>query len=198
MIAILKRHVMKHKEKFRFYDSITGMSKILRRYFVMNSFDGALTIFGFLLGSFAAQLQDAQLIITIGLSTAVAVGVSGFTGALLTEKAEREREVKSMEKALQKDLSNTDYKRAYDFASATAALVDGASPILAALVLLIPFFILPAADAYLYSFGLALVLFFGLGIFLGTISKENIIMTGIKLLAAGIFSMIVILLLGIA
>jgi predicted membrane protein (TIGR00267 family) len=198
IVAIYNKHVKKHHDKLKFYDSITGMSKILRRYFVMNSFDGALTIFGLLLGVYAAGVDDSQLIIALGLSTALAVGVSGLTGALLTEKAEREREIKSMEKALHKSLDDTDYKRGHDFASIFAGLVDGFSPILASLVLLSPFFIMPAGEAYPYAFSLGLVVFFALGMFLGKISKENVFTTGLKLLLAGIFCMAAILLLGAA
>lgn len=196
MLSVLKAQVRKHKERFRFYDSVTGMSKILRRYFVMNSFDGALTIFGFLLGSFVAQVTDTALIIAIGLSTAIAIGVSGLTGALLTEKAEREKELKAMEKALHRNLDDTDYKKAYDSATILAAVVDGISPLLAALLLLSPFVFIEAGQAYYYSFALALLVFFGLGVFLGNISKENLVITGLKLVAAGLFSMAVILLLG--
>lgn len=195
LISIIRRHLRKHHEKLRFYDSITGMSKILRRYFVMNSFDGALTIFGLLLGVYAADVQDSVLIIALGLSTALAVGVSGMTGAMLTEKAERQREIKSMENALQRNLDDTDYKRAYDFASFLAGAVDGISPILASLVLLSPFFLLPAVDAYPYAFGLGLAVFFGLGMFLGRISHESMFATGVKLLVAGLFCMAAILLL---
>ena len=159
----------------------------------MNSFDGALTTFGFLLGSFAAGVDDASLIVHIGLATAIAIGFSGLTGALMTERAERTREVHSMEKALHRKLDNTDYKRAYDFASIMAALVDGASPLIASLVLLSPFFFLDISSAYYLSFSLALCVFLALGAFLGRISKENVITTALKLLFAGLLCMVIIL-----
>ena len=196
MIGIIKSQIRKHAEKFRFYDAVTGMSKILRRYFVMNSFDGALTIFGFLLGSFAAGVYDSDLVITIGLSTSIAIGLSGLSGALFTEKAERDRELKSMEKALQRDLDGSEYQKAYSAATFFAAFVDALSPLIAALVLISPFFFVEAAQAYYYSFGLALLIFFGLGAFLGHISKDSLIITGFKMLAAGLISMLLILILG--
>ena len=191
MLGFFKRHA----EKLRYYDTVTGMSKILRRYFVMNSFDGALTIFGLLLGSFAADIRDSHLILSIGLSTAVAIGFSGLTGALMTERAERLSEVRSMERALHRKLDNTDYKRAYEFASVVTGIVDGVSPILAATVLLSPFLFLPIPDAYFYSFGLALVIFFSLGMYLGRISREHLLLTGTRFLLAGVICMIVILVL---
>jgi predicted membrane protein (TIGR00267 family) len=188
----------KERERLRYYDTVTGMNKILRRYFVMNSFDGALTIFGLLLGSFAAHVTDPLLIIKIGISTAVAIGFSGLTGALMTERAERTREVKSMERALNRRLDNTDYKKAYDFATVITAVVDGTSPVLASLVLLSPFFFIALPDAYYYAFGLSLAVFFTLGVYLGGISKEHLITTGLKFLGAGLLCMIVILILDAA
>ena len=188
----------KTKERFKLYDSITNMGEILRRYFVMNSFDGALTIFGLLLGSFVTGVDDPELLIFIGLSTSIAIGFSGLAGALLTEKAEREREIKSMEKALHRKLDDTEYKRAYDSASILAGLVDGLSPVIASLFLLSPFFFLNIADAYYVSFALAIAVFFGLGAFLGKISKENVFLTGIKLVLAGLLCMFIIFLIGVA
>jgi predicted membrane protein (TIGR00267 family) len=182
-------------EKLRYYDAITGMNKILRRYFVMNSFDGALTMFGLLLASFAAGVEDPLLIVKIGMGTAVAIGFSGLTGALLTERAERLREIKNMERALHRKLDNTDYKRAYDFAALITAAVDGLSPLLVAVVLLSPFLLVPLPEAYYYAFSLALVFFFLLGAFLGEVSRQNLVVTGMKFLAAGVLCMAVILLL---
>lgn len=167
MFAFLRQHT----ERLRYYDAITGMSKIVRRYFVMNSFDGALTIFGLLLGSFAAGVADSLLIVKIGMGTAIAIGFSGLTGALLTERAERLREVKKMELALHRRLDNTDYKKAYDFATLITALVDGLSPLLVASILLSPFLFIQLPHAYYYAFGFALTFFFLLGAFLGEVSK---------------------------
>jgi predicted membrane protein (TIGR00267 family) len=184
-----------HFDRIRYFDSITGMSKILRRYFVMNAFDGALTIFGMLLGSFAVGVDNANLIVKIGLSTSVAIGFSGLTGALMTERAERTRELKSMERALHRRLDNTDYKSAYEMASIITACVDGLSPLLAAIVLLCPFLIMPIQGAYYLSFGLALGIFFLLGIFLGEVSREHVLRSGLYFLFAGLLCMAVILLL---
>lgn len=184
----------KHADKLRYYDAVTGMSKITRRYFVMNSFDGALTMFGLLLGSYSANVQDPLLIIHIGLGTSIAISFSGLTGAFMTERAERAREIRAMERALHRKLDNTDYKKAYEFASFITGVVDGASPLLAALVLLSPFLLFPLPDAYYMSFGLALGVFFFLGTYLGRISRESLVLNGLRFLGAGILCLIVILL----
>jgi len=189
-------------KKFDYYDKITGMSEIGRRYFVINSFDGALTILGVLLGSYFAGLTNPSLIVTVGIGASVAIGVSGLWGAFLTEKAEREREIKELEKVLHRKLEKTDIKKAHDFATIMIALIDSLSPFFVSLFILIPFFLLlldqtiyPTNIAYYFSFALSILVFFLLGVFLGKISKKNIILTGLKMVSAGIACIIIISLL---
>ncbi|MFH1393687.1 MAG: hypothetical protein ABII71_05275 [Candidatus Micrarchaeota archaeon] len=195
---MLGTFIQKQREKFKYYDSITGMSEILRRYFVMNAFDGALTILGVLLGSFIADIDNPVFVLKIGIATSIAVGISGLTGAMFAERAERKREIRAMEDALHRKLDNTEMKAAYDTASTLIALVDGISPLLASMFILLPFFFFSVADvhlAYQVSMCLALVVFFLLGMFLGRISKESLFFTGIKLVMAGLVCMLFIFLL---
>ena len=177
------------------------MSKILRRYFVLNSFDGALTIFGVLIGTYVLDTTDPITVIKLGLATTIAVGVSGIWGSFFTEMAERKRELREIEKAVHRKLDNSEIKEAYDFASVVTALVDGASPFFAALFVLAPFFLVPLVldiqTAYYASFALSMIVFFLLGAFLGKLSDESMWKTGLKLVGAGIVALIVISMLGV-
>jgi predicted membrane protein (TIGR00267 family) len=69
------------------------------------------------------------------------------------------------------------------------AAVDGLSPFLAALLVVLPFFfapLLPSVDyAYYASVVMAMISLFGLGIYLGSISREQVILSGIKTTIAG-------------
>lgn len=192
MLGILRKHV----ERFHYYDRITKMSSILRRYFVMNAFDGALTIFGVLIGAYFANLHDTSSIVKLGLATAIAVGVSGFTGTFFTERAERKKELRKLEAVIQRKLDKTEIHRAYHYASIITAIVDGTSPLIASLIILSPFLIsfvnVPIQMLYYTSFGLAIISFFLLGAFLGKISHENILLTGLKLVIAGLLCLTVI------
>ncbi|MEM4810310.1 MAG: hypothetical protein QXS92_00145, partial [Thermofilum sp.] len=85
----------------------TDFPKIARRYFAMNFFDGLLTMLGFVAGYYLAGGRNPALIVSAGLAASAAMGVSGFTGALLTEYAERQREIEELEKAMLRDLSST-------------------------------------------------------------------------------------------
>ena len=190
--------IKKQIKDIKKYLRISNATGILRRYFVMNAFDGALTIFGVILGAFAAEITDFSLVVSIGLATSVAVGISGVWGAFLTETAERKRELKTLERSLHRKLKGTDIEKAFSATTYMTAAVDGLSPFLAAVVILMPFIIVPAGiDAhivYYLSFTMAAAVFILLGIYLGRISKENIIMSAIKLILAGATCTIVIML----
>jgi predicted membrane protein (TIGR00267 family) len=188
----------RQRKKFKFYDTITGMSEIVRRTFVNNGFDGALTMLGVLLGSYIAGITEPITVVKLGLATAIAVGISGLTGALFAERAERRRQLKKMEKALHRSLDETTYKEAHDYAIVFTALVDGISPFVTSLLILSPFFLLPPEQIYLAyqaSVATSLAVFFMLGVFLGKVSGDSMLMTGAKLILAGLICMFLIILL---
>ena len=174
------------------YGEVAEIGEIARRYFAMNAFDGILTIIGVLMGNLSARIENASIVITTGLSTSVAMGISGLWGAYLTESAERKRSLDELENHILTDLSDTRIGRASRFAVVIVALVDGMSPFLASVIVLLPMMFSMqfggTIQAYYVSLGLALVTLFALGSYLGTISKENLVVSGIKMLVAGVFA----------
>lgn len=184
----------------REYSRISGTAEIARRYLVMNAFDGVLTIIGVLMGNYMAGVRDVAIVINTGLTTSVAMGVSGLWGAYLTESAERERDLAELEKNTLSDLKNTKIGRASRWAVVTVALVDGLAPLIAALLVMIPLFLSRLIGSvevsYLLSLVLSLVTLFGLGVFLGRISKRNIVIYGLRTLIAGVVSIALGFLLG--
>ena len=196
-MSFLKRRLQQFKE----YDDIAEISEIARRYFVMNAFDGILTIIGVLTGSYAARVESASVVISTGLATSVAMGISGLWGAYFTETAERKRDLDDLENHTLTDLSETRIGRASRLAGVIVALVDGLAPFLSALVALSPFFFSASlGDIYLsyyLSLGIALLSLFGLGAFLGMVSRENIVLWGLKMIGAGLLSIVLGYLLGV-
>ncbi len=188
----------------RAYDQLVGIGEIARRYFAMNAFDGVLTMIGIFMGNLAAGVDQPGIVLTTGLSTAIAMGVSGLWGAYLTETAERQRELDEMGRHTLTDLHDSRIGRASRTAVVIVAVVDGLSPLLAALTVLLPFIIIqlwPAligsiTYAYYLSLSLSLVTLFGLGVFLGRISRQNWWLFGLKTIMAGIFSILISYLLG--
>ena len=178
-------------KKLKHYENITGMSKLARRYFVMNTFDGTLTIFGILLGSFLAGLVDAHVIITLGLGAGAAIFVSGIWGTYLSESAERAKSRKDLERMMLKSLKETEISRAEHFASLYVSFVNGVSPLVAILIILSPFFLslhlgMEIQSAYFISFALFLLIFVLLGVFLGRLSKKNLFHSAAKTLLVGL------------
>jgi predicted membrane protein (TIGR00267 family) len=187
-------------EQLKRYSQIANIGEIARRYFAMNAFDGVLTIIGVLMGNFTAGVEDARIVVTTGLATCVAMGISGLWGAYLTEAAERQRELLELEGHTLTDLHDTTLGKASRTAVVIVALVDGFSPFLAALIVLIPFFVpqlFPSLRwTYITSIALALISLFGLGAFLGHISRRNIAIYGLRTVIAGGISIVISLLLG--
>ncbi|MBN2121506.1 VIT1/CCC1 transporter family protein [Candidatus Micrarchaeota archaeon] len=184
-------------KKIEHYEKITGMSKLARRYFVMNTFDGTLTIFGVLLGSFLSGLMEVDTIATMGLGAGAAIFVSGVWGTYLSERAERMKSRKDLERSMLRNLDSTDISRAESFATVYVSLIDGLSPLIAILLVLLPFFIsftpiLDVLSAYYISFGMCFVMFLLLGIFLGKLSKENLAISALKTLAIGLICAVII------
>ena len=182
---------------FRFYDKITKMSRIARRYFVLNAFDGALTIFGVVLGSWFAGVSHPEVVIAVGMSTSIAIGISGLWGAFLTETAERKKEMKELERLLMVRLDKTEIMAAARWAIYVTALIDALAPVVAALVILAPFYaaepgLIDMHEAYLAALSLSFAVFFMLGVFLGKISRENIVVGGAKMLLAGISAALIV------
>jgi len=182
-------------QRIQEYNNLANIGEIGRRYFAMNAFDGVLTIIGVLMGNLTAGVDEPQIVVTTGLTTCIAMGVSGLWGAYLTEAAERKRDLDELSRHTLTDLNHTRIGRAARVAVVTVAAIDGLAPFLAALIVLIPFFaagLFPAVTwAYYTSLGMALLTLFGLGLFLGHISRGNLILYGVRTVVAGLVSILI-------
>ena len=96
-----------HLDKLRGYMDLADVGEIARRYAAMNAFDGILTIMGVLLGCYTAHVRDPRVVVSTGMATALAVGISGLWGAYLTETAERKRSLGELEQSVLADLKST-------------------------------------------------------------------------------------------
>lgn len=193
-MAPIRRLVGRRIEELREYADIADIGEIARRYFAMNAFDGVLTIIGVLMGNYMAEVRQPAIVITTGLSTCIAMGVSGLWGAYLTESAERKRGLDELQNHTLTDLSQTKIGRASRAAVVIVALVDGLAPFLSALVVLVPFFFAAFLSditiSYYLSLGMALATLFGLGAFLGVVAKQGLLVSGGKMITAGLVSIV--------
>jgi predicted membrane protein (TIGR00267 family) len=179
----------------REYERITGFWKIARRALANNSFDGVLTMVGVLTGNYLGGIRNAATVIRIGIATSVSIAVSGLWGAYLAESAERGRELAELERISLTDLSDTKISRAGRVAVVVVSLVDGLSPLISSLIVLLPFFLAPLLGDILISYALSLVVglisLFGLGMFLGHISQRSLVGYGLRTVVAGIVAVVI-------
>ncbi len=192
--------VKKFWEKIKEYNKIANIAEIGRRYFVMNSFDGILTILGVLIGSYIVGINNPKIIITTGFGASIAMGVSGIWGTYVTEEAERKKKLKELSRHTLRSLHKTKIGRAERAAAVIVAFIDGIAPFLASLFVISPFFfasVLTMQIAYYVAIAIAFVLLMLLGGFLGHISKENIILNALKMAIAGIVCIGLVLLIGV-
>lgn len=175
------------------YLKILKEEEIARRYFVMNSFDGVLVVLGVVIAMLTHldKIEDAGIVIISCLGAAIALAVSGVWSAYAAEKAERTKALRNLERHMLKDLGETRIGRKVQLMSFLIALVNGLSPLLISLILISPFILsklglLQLKIAFYSSIILVLVVLFLLGVFVGKVGKENLIISGMKMALAGI------------
>jgi len=188
-------------EDIETYFQVTGAQKIIRRYFAMNAFDGAMTSLGVVIGAYLSQILDERSVIGVIITSGIAMMVSGFSGTYMTERAERSHSLNELEDAMLVNLDDTVYGRASRFISVFAALVDGSAPFIASIPSVIPFLLVPRlidlATAFVAAIGASLFTLFILGVYLGRISGENILYSGLKMVVSGAAVAIIALLLNV-
>lgn len=164
---------------------LTQSLDILRRYFVVNGFDGALTMLGLAVGFLVADTHDTGIMINACLGAAIALGVSGVSSAYLSESAERRRNLTQLEHAMIRDLSDSAQGQAARIVPWLIALVNGLAPLLISLLIITPLCLdqagvpLPLRPLYL-AIMVALTLIFLLGLFLGRVAGSSLLRSGIQ------------------
>ncbi len=189
-----KKKIEKTLKRWKQYSEISGVGDISRRYFVMNAFDGALTMLGVVIGAAASgYLENSTIIISAGIAGSIAMGASGMSGAYMTEKAERTKKLKDLERAMLTNMKDGLHGKSHRFAAIFAAIVDGVSPAAAAMIVISPFFlanygIITAVTAFYTTIAITLIVLSLLGVYLAKISDESMIKYGLQMLLVGILT----------
>ena len=173
--------------KANFLLSITRSQEIVRRYFVVNGFDGALTMLGMILGFQFSATTPLSVTLNACMGAAIALGVSGISSAFISEQAERRRALLKLEEAMLEDLQESAHSEAVRWVPMIIALVNGSAPLLFSLIILSPLlltqagFSLPISPLTL-AILLALTIVFLLGVFLGRIAGTSWLGSGLQTL----------------
>jgi len=175
----------------RFLLHITRTHGIVRRYFVVNGFDGALTMLGLIIGFLVSAPAELSIIINACLGAAIALGMSGVSSAYISEAAERRHDLLQLQEAMIADLQQSAHGAAARRVPLLIALVNGLAPLLISLLIIIPLWLaqlgipLPASPLYL-AISIAFVLIFLLGVFLARIANISWLRSGLQTLLVAI------------
>src|ERR1700704_2580607 len=185
------------RRRLREYDEITNVRPIIRRYFVIGAFDGALTVLGIIIGSSAFGDLEAHkvLVVSAAFGAAIALAVSSAVGAYEAERVEKKLDIRTIERAMLARLSE-EHQEAFRFAAILSASVHGIAPLIAGLLPVIPFLLLDARTATVVAVVITLVILFALGAYLGNLVRERVLVTGLRFAAAGIGTALILWLLG--
>lgn len=158
---------------------------IARRYFVVNGFDGALTMLGLITGFMLSPTTHVSVVINACLGAAIALGMSGLSSAYISEAAERKRALSKLEQAMITDLQHSAHGEAARLVPWLVGLVNGLAPLSISLLILTPLWLANAGislpfPALYASTGIALLLVFLLGVFLGRIANISWLRSGIQ------------------
>ena len=155
------------------------VSSIARRMFVTNALDGIVAALGVNIGSFTSTM-DPIVHASAMLGGTLAMGVvSGMLGVYVSEKAERLREYKELERKVASSLKESVYWKAVHIIPIYVALWSGLGIILFLLLATLPFFLVRAmhvdvVSAYYASILISIGEMIFLGLYLGRISGEGI------------------------
>jgi predicted membrane protein (TIGR00267 family) len=166
---------------------ITRSQVIARRYFIVNGFDGALTMLGLLVGFYVSEDVRLPVVINACLGVAIALGVSGVSSAYISEAAEKQRKLRELEKAMVTDLGGSAYGQAARLLPMVIAFVNGMAPLAISLVILLPLWLAPSLEPFSTlplesAFVMALIIIFLLGVYLGQVSQTFWLWAGLQTL----------------
>ena len=187
--------------QFRVLLEVSRSEEIMRRYFIVNGFDGALTMLGMIVGFYISDRVELHVVITTCLAAALALGMSGVSSAYISEAAERRRTLAKLEKAMVTSLDESHHARATTWIPWLVALVNGIAPLLFALIIISPLWLthhglLQLLEPLLAAIAVALLIIFLLGVFLGRIGGTFWLWSGLQSLAVASITVGLIYLIG--
>ncbi|GAC17310.1 VIT1/CCC1 transporter family protein [Paraglaciecola arctica] len=177
--------------------SLTHSQGIIRRYFIVNGFDGALTMLGLILGFLFSDPTDIDNIINVCIGAAIALCVSGISSAYVSESAERQYVLTKLEQSMITDLSQTSHAHAARTVPIIIALVNGLAPFVISLLILLPLWLFKSGmvlpiSPLLMSVLIAMTIIFLLGVFLSRVSGISWWRSGLRTLLVGILTAVLI------
>lgn len=146
---------------------------------------------GLLVGFYVSDDVRLPVVMNACLGVAIALGMSGVSSAYISEAAEKQRELRELEKAMVTDLGRSAYGQAARLLPMVIAFVNGMAPLIISLFILLPLWLAPFLKPFSTlplesAFVMALIIIFLLGVYLGQVSQTFWLWAGLRtLLIAG-------------
>jgi predicted membrane protein (TIGR00267 family) len=157
------------------------------RHITRGLIDGSLSTLGTVIG--ASISGDPRVMIAAGLGGGMANAISNVLGAFTAERADVMVQLSKYEKALvgsDVDLKKTKIYEKKKRKAQKNGLIDGASTFVGSIIPMAPFAFLGIRDGIFTATIITTVLLFCLGVYLGKLSRENLMVAGSKMALFGI------------
>ncbi len=165
------------------------------RYIILGSVDGLLATLGIIVGVSVTGATNA-IVVSAAFGGAIALAMTNGLGSYLAESTIEYGKLAQTERSLLRDLSDTYVESLSRRKIVKDALFSGGSSFLASLIPIAPYLL--SYGSALASIILSLISLIALGIYGGYISKQNYIISIIKMVGLGTLIIIAVELLRIA
>jgi len=163
---------------------------ISRRYFISNGFDGTLTAVGIAVGSYLSGVPEGLTVFKVASGGAVGLATSGVWSVWEIEKAEKLAEIHDLEESMLEKLEGTQVHEEKKQGRIINAAMSGLGPIigimLPASVFLLEETFLTMFQATIGAVLVGVVLLFGFGTYMASISRQNWWKAGLRMGMAGL------------
>ena len=177
----------------------------MSRYIALGTLDGILAVMAVTLAASGIATAGGHSISNFaigltGLSGGIALSLSNVFGSFIGERAEESRTLRELEDKMMLEEGSLDDTVIHNQAKRRVYLSmfsNGFSSFVGAFVPVVPFLIIPdRLTATIATIGLCFIALIILGIYLGRVSRENLLKTSFEVLIIGVVITAISLLLG--
>lgn len=153
--------------------------------FLRGYIDGALSTLGIVVGASSAE---SNVIVAAAVGGTIANGIANILSASSAAKAVYHGELREVEKAMvHGDLTGTLIDKKIGRQSMFAGAADGLATVIGGAVPILPLLFLSGSQALFTSVGLVVLSVMVIGVYLGKVSRRNLIISGLKMAVYSIF-----------
>ena len=149
-----------------------------QKNFIRGMMDGSLTTLGVVI----AALNNPAILAAVGMGVAVANSVSNACGGYVSEKSDRIQRHRKFEKAMliKKGIATTVHMTKAEIDSLMRGISDSLGTFLGAMIPLLSVLFLPSPYGIIVGTVVPVVFYIGLGVYLGLISGEHMVISALK------------------